>query len=290
MKKVEKIMSAKKTSVVVMAIALAVGLSGCKHVRSANENVDSAETIVVIPNAEIIENESAETTMVTETTENIGTTENTRTTETTENVETREEVEDDGSTYDSAPPKIDSQYLEKVAMNNEEQGGVLGCANVENYGNLYGSNSYNNSYPATYENNYATSNYNEWYPYDNDNVVDSYYDEQYYNNYSSETYANSYAPLTAELGSVYGPSGKETYYNLDMSGCISNMRAIGNYDTYWVRYDGVKMLGAYVMVAADFSSRPLGSLVETSLGTGVVCDTGEFIYTDPWQIDIATNW
>lgn len=96
--------------------------------------------------------------------------------------------------------------------------------------------------------------------------------------------------LTPFAGSVMGPSGKETYYNLDMSGCVANMRGIGNTDAYWVRSDGVKMLGNYVMVAADFASRPLGSHVETSLGTGVVVDTGSFAYSNPTQIDIAVTW
>lgn len=98
------------------------------------------------------------------------------------------------------------------------------------------------------------------------------------------------AKLTASAGTVTGPSGKETYYNLDMSGVVSIMRGIGNTDEYWVRSDGVKMLGNYVMVAADLSIRPRGTLVETSLGTGIVCDTGSFIYSNPTQLDIATNW
>lgn len=96
--------------------------------------------------------------------------------------------------------------------------------------------------------------------------------------------------LTPFAGSVMGPSGKETYYNLDMSGCVANMRGIGNTDEYWVRSDGVKMLGNYVMIAADFATRPLGSYVETSLGTGIVVDTGTFAYSNPSQIDIAVTW
>lgn len=96
--------------------------------------------------------------------------------------------------------------------------------------------------------------------------------------------------LTKSSGVYNGPSGKETYYNLDMSGVVSIMRGIGNNDEYWVRSDGVKMLGDYVMVAADFSTRPRGSLIETSLGTGIVCDTGTFVYNDPTQLDIAVTW
>lgn len=75
-----------------------------------------------------------------------------------------------------------------------------------------------------------------------------------------------------------------------MDGVISIMRGIGNNDPYWVRGDGVKMLGDYVMIAADLSIRPRGSLVPTSLGMGIVCDTGSFIHSNPTQIDIAVAW
>ena len=96
--------------------------------------------------------------------------------------------------------------------------------------------------------------------------------------------------LNPRNGSIIGPSGKETYYNLPMQGVISIMRAAGfNYE-YWIRSDGVKMYGDYVMIAADLSIRPRGSLVPTSLGMGIVCDTGTFIYTNPTQIDIAVAW
>ena len=87
-----------------------------------------------------------------------------------------------------------------------------------------------------------------------------------------------------------GPSGKETYYNLPMSGVVNIMRSMGNKDLYWVRADGCKMLGRYIMVAADLRVHPRGSLVETSLGTGIVCDTGEFALSNPYQIDIAVAW
>lgn len=96
--------------------------------------------------------------------------------------------------------------------------------------------------------------------------------------------------LTAFAGTVTGPSGKETYYNLNMSGVVSIMRGLGNNDEYWVRDDGVKMLGDYVMVAANLDVHPRGSLVETSLGMGIVCDTGSFASGNPNQLDIAVNW
>ncbi len=96
--------------------------------------------------------------------------------------------------------------------------------------------------------------------------------------------------LTPSKGKIMGPSGKETYYNLNMMGCVARAHASGIQGDYWVREDGVKMLGDYVMVAANLSIRPLGSLVDTSLGTGIVVDTGTFAYNNLTQIDIAVAW
>ena len=96
--------------------------------------------------------------------------------------------------------------------------------------------------------------------------------------------------LNKKIGKVTGPEGIETYYNLDMSGVIDIMKEIGiDYD-YWVRDDGVKMYGEYVMVAADLDEHSRGSLVNTSLGKGIVCDTGDFVYTTDVDYDIAVNW
>lgn len=96
--------------------------------------------------------------------------------------------------------------------------------------------------------------------------------------------------LSRGRGVNYGPSGKETYYNLNMNGVVSIMRNMGNTDEYWVRDDGCKMLGDYIMVAANLKLRPRGSIVETSLGDAIVCDTGGFAKRNPYQIDIATTW
>lgn len=96
--------------------------------------------------------------------------------------------------------------------------------------------------------------------------------------------------LNSFNGTVMGPSGKETYYNLDMSGVIQIMRGMGNTDEYWVREDGCKMLGDYIMCAANLSVHPRGSLVESSLGTCIVCDTGGFASYNPNQLDIAVTW
>lgn len=96
--------------------------------------------------------------------------------------------------------------------------------------------------------------------------------------------------LNKRKGVNQGPSGRETYYNLPMGGVIKTMRRKGNTDKYWVRADGCKMLGDYIMVAANLKVRPRGSIVETSLGKGIVCDTGGFAKRNIYQLDIATNW
>lgn len=106
--------------------------------------------------------------------------------------------------------------------------------------------------------------------------------------YSTPAYNGSI--LTASSGVNYYGSQRETYYNLDMSGCIDIMRSMGNTDEYWVREDGCKMLGNYIMCAANLDVYPRGSLVETSLGTAIVVDTGGFADSDPYQIDIAVTW
>ena len=99
--------------------------------------------------------------------------------------------------------------------------------------------------------------------------------------------------LNPTAGVVYGPSGKETYYNLDMSGVVGIMRGMG-YDSeeypYWVDDNAVKHLGPYIMCAANLDVHPRGTLVESSLGTCIVCDTGGFAYGNPEQLDIAVDW
>ena len=96
--------------------------------------------------------------------------------------------------------------------------------------------------------------------------------------------------LTATLGTTQGPTNRETWYNLPMDRVVQIMRSRGYSEEeypHWVRDDGCKMLGDYIIVAADLSIHPRGTVVETSLGKGLVCDTGDFkedIY------DIAAEW
>lgn len=99
--------------------------------------------------------------------------------------------------------------------------------------------------------------------------------------------------ITKERGGCMGPSGRETYYNLKMDLCVWYMRELG-YDEeeypYWIRDDGAKMLGNYVMCAANWAIRPKGTILETSLGTAIVVDTGDFVADFPYGIDLAVNW
>lgn len=97
--------------------------------------------------------------------------------------------------------------------------------------------------------------------------------------------------LNSYDGTVIGPHGKETYYNLNMSKVVSYMADLGYNDNYWVRSDGAKMLGDYVMIAANLNVYPKGTIIETSLGKGIVCDTGDFTTMNNGVVfDIAVDW
>lgn len=82
----------------------------------------------------------------------------------------------------------------------------------------------------------------------------------------------------------------ESYYNLPMEKVIEQARNFGIEGEYWVRDDGVKMYGDYVMCACNYDIYPIGSLVETSFGTGISLDTGAFTAWNPTNVDIATAW
>ncbi len=109
---------------------------------------------------------------------------------------------------------------------------------------------------------------------------------------ASQTRSSSWkgSVLNRYNGVNVGPSGKETYYNLNMNKIVAAMKRLGVNSEYWVRDDGVKMYGDYIMCAADLSVYPRGSIVETSLGTGIVCDTGAFAGRSGIALDIATAW
>ena len=101
--------------------------------------------------------------------------------------------------------------------------------------------------------------------------------------------------LTYYGGVNWGPTGKETWYNQNLSNIIARMRRLGytaeDYP-YWIRDDGCKMLGNFIIAAANFDHYPIGSIVESSLGWCIVADTGGFANTSAgWTwLDIAVNW
>lgn len=94
--------------------------------------------------------------------------------------------------------------------------------------------------------------------------------------------------LTKNAGVFNGPTGKEAWYNLNMNRVVRNMRAKGYKGRYWVRKDGVKMFGNYILCAANLRKYPRGTIVETSLGPGIVADTGAL--GNGVILDIAVNW
>lgn len=99
--------------------------------------------------------------------------------------------------------------------------------------------------------------------------------------------------IDLRTGSKCGPNGKETYYNLPMTRVVETMRKKGFSEEdypYIERADGVKCLGEYAIVAASLEKYKRGDIVDTSVGKGIVCDTGEFAMNNPDQIDIAVTW
>lgn len=91
--------------------------------------------------------------------------------------------------------------------------------------------------------------------------------------------------LTKSAWTVQWPSWKETYYNLPMHNVVDSLRSQWIKGVYWVRADGVKMYGKYVMVAAN--GYPKGTIIPTTLGPWMVCDRGGM---KGKHIDIAVNW
>lgn len=95
--------------------------------------------------------------------------------------------------------------------------------------------------------------------------------------------------LTSNLGRVKGYQEVETWYNLPMDKVVQIMRDRGYTEEdypYYIREDGAKMLGDFVIVAADLNQYRRGSIVMTTLGQAIVCDTGEELE----GFDIAVEW
>ena len=104
---------------------------------------------------------------------------------------------------------------------------------------------------------------------------------------------NNGTGLTQGKGAQYwtdskGVSHRETYYDLDMGRV---MQSCGQGGYYTVRPDGAKVdRDGYILIAANYGVYPKCSLVETSLGTGKVYDTGGFAARHPTGFDLATDW
>lgn len=94
--------------------------------------------------------------------------------------------------------------------------------------------------------------------------------------------------LTAAKGVNNFMGHQETWYNLPMKRVIERADHVFGKNPYWIREDGVKMYGPFVICAGK-SSR-YGEVIDTSLGKGMILDTGDFAKTDPDKIDIATAW
>ena len=98
--------------------------------------------------------------------------------------------------------------------------------------------------------------------------------------------------LNPIAGVNYFNGHKETYYNLPMDGVLYLTQARGIPGEYFVRDDGVKMYrtadGEFVICAARQDL--WGQIIETSLGQGIVLDTGGFAFYNPDQVDIAVTW
>lgn len=100
------------------------------------------------------------------------------------------------------------------------------------------------------------------------------------------------------LGYYDGLFGKESYCNIPPDYIINTARQCGykeNDFPYWIREDGCRMLGNYIICAADYNVYPYGTIIDTSLGKGIVIDTGStLIKSDKWHydhdIDLYTIW
>lgn len=105
-----------------------------------------------------------------------------------------------------------------------------------------------------------------------------------YNNGSGLTESRGAQQYTDSKGVVH----RETYYDLNMNVV---MQSCGQGGYYTVRPDGAKVdAQGYIIVAANYSNYPKCTLVETSLGTGKVYDTGGFATRHPFGFDLATDW
>lgn len=93
--------------------------------------------------------------------------------------------------------------------------------------------------------------------------------------------------LTARMGTIDYDGHKETWYDLPMDKVVQRAKNMGIPTDMWVRDDGVKMFGNWVIVAAH-KSKVRYTFIETSLGRGIILDYHEC--SDENLYDIATTW
>ena len=93
--------------------------------------------------------------------------------------------------------------------------------------------------------------------------------------------------LTAKLGTVQYNGHTETWYDLPMQRVVQRAQDMGIPCEYWVRDDGVKCFGPWVIVAAH-PSKTRYTFIDTSLGAGIILDTHTKSETELY--DIATTW
>lgn len=93
--------------------------------------------------------------------------------------------------------------------------------------------------------------------------------------------------LTARAGRITFNGHTETWYDKPMNRVIGRAQMIGIPADYWIRDDGVKMFGPWVIVAAH-KSKVRYTRLQTSLGEGIILDYHTM--DDPELYDIATDW
>lgn len=93
--------------------------------------------------------------------------------------------------------------------------------------------------------------------------------------------------LTASLGKITYQGHTETWYDRPMGRVVQRAQDMGIPCEYWVRDDGVKMFGPWV-ICAGHPSKVRYTRIDTSLGEGIILDTHEMDDTE--LIDIATAW
>ena len=98
------------------------------------------------------------------------------------------------------------------------------------------------------------------------------------------------AILTAKSGVLHNAETgfTEKYYNLPMQKVVKKAQDMGIPCEYWIRDDGVKMFGPWVIVASH-PSKVRYSRVQTSLGEGIILDR-HTVKNAPDLLDIATEW